>query len=156
MKVMKNYKNSDQFWKELKSGKFASMVKESSKGKKIINPEEVYNIIKPVCAKEDDVEQMFCIFLNVQNRIISIEKLFSGSINCTMVHPREILKKVIQNKAYAIILAHNHPGGSTAPSEEDIEITGKIAHAMEIINGKLHDHVIIGDGFTSLSEIGEV
>ncbi len=74
------YSNQDKFWDELKSGKFASMVKESAKGKTLKDSSEVYNILKPLFAKTDDVEQFFCIFLDTKNHVTAIEKLFSGSL----------------------------------------------------------------------------
>ena len=73
-----------EFWKDLKSGKFASMVKESAGGQKIANSEEVYNIMKPMFADQDDVESFYCIFLNGKNKILAIEKMFSGSISRTV------------------------------------------------------------------------
>ena len=150
------YLDQNKFWDELKSGKFASMVKESMKGKTLKSSTEVYNILKPLFAKEDDVEQFFCIFLDTKSRVIAIEKLFSGSLNCTMVHSREIIKKVLKHKALSIIVAHNHPSGDTEPSQEDYDVTDQIKLAMEAIEGKLCDHIIVGDGYRSLSDDGRV
>ena len=77
-----------QFWKDLKSGVFVSMVKESAKGETLSNPTEVYNALKPLFAEQDDVECLFGIFLNGKNRIMAIEKLFSGSITSSAIYPR--------------------------------------------------------------------
>ena len=63
-----------EFWNDLKSGKFASMVKESARGQQLANPKEVYNTLKPLFAAQDDVEAFYCIFLNAKNKMISIEK----------------------------------------------------------------------------------
>ena len=150
------YSNQDKFWDELKSGKFASMVKESAKGKILKGSTEVYHILKPLFAKEDDIEQFFCIFLDTKNRVIAVEKLFSGSIHCTMVHSREIIKKVLKHKALSIIIGHNHPSGDTEPSQEDYDVTKKIKLAMEAIEGNLCDHIIVGDGYRSLADDGRV
>jgi DNA repair protein RadC len=147
---MKNKKYNQDFWNDLKSGKFASMVKETAKGKKVAHPEEVYNILKPLFAKDDDVEQLYCIFLNTKNQILKIEKLFQGSINCSMVHCRELIKKVLEYKAVSIILWHNHPSGNTEPSKEDIIVTEKIESAMNAIDGNLLDHIVVGNGYTSI------
>ena len=68
-----------QFWEDLKSGSFVSMVKESSRGQRLSNSQEVYNVLKPVFAKEDDVEQVYIIFMDAQNKILAIERIFSGS-----------------------------------------------------------------------------
>ena len=150
------YSNQDKSWDALKSGTFASMVKESTKGKTLKSSTEVYNILKPLFAKEDDVEQFFCIFLDTKNYVIAIEKLFSGSLNCTMIHNREIIKKVLEHKALSIIIGHNHPSGDTEPSEEDYDVTDQIKLAMEAIEGKLCDHIIVGNGYRSLSDDGKI
>ena len=153
----KNYYSSqDKFWDELKSGKFASMVKESAKGKILKDSSEVYNILKPLFAKNDDIEQFFCIFLDTKNHVIAIEKLFSGSLNCTMIHSREIIKKVLRHKALSLIIGHNHPSGDTEPSQEDYDATDQIKLAMEAIEGNLCDHIIVGDGFFSMADDGKL
>ena len=147
---MKKNKYNQDFWKDLKSGKFASMVKETARGKTLEHPDEAYNILKPLVAKEDDIEQLYCIFLNTKNQILKIEKLFQGSINSSIVHCREIIKKVLKYKAVSIILGHNHPSGNTEPSKEDILITEKIKSAMTAIDGDLLDHIVIGNGYNSI------
>jgi len=158
---MEKYSNSSgktkeitSFWEDLKSGHFASMIKESSKGNVLSNGLEVFNIMKPIFARHDDVEKMFCIFMDSKNKIIKIEKLFSGTIATAAVYPREIVKRVIELKATAIILTHNHPSGSTTPSTEDFMITAQIHAALTSINVALHDHLIIGKDFYSLAENG--
>jgi DNA repair protein RadC len=147
---MKNKKYNQDFWNDLKSGKFASMVKETARGKTLSNPEDVYNILKPLFAKEDDIEQLYCIFLNTKNEILKIEKLFQGSINSSMIHCREIIKKVLDYKAFSIILGHNHPSGDTEPSNEDKIVTEKIRTAMMAIDGNLLDHIVVGNGYTHI------
>jgi DNA repair protein RadC len=151
---MKNKKYNQEFWNDLKSGKFASMVKETARGKTLSNPEDVYNILKPLFAKDDDIEQLYGIFLNAKNEILKIEKLFQGSIDCSIVHCREIIKKVLEYKAVSIILGHNHPSGNTEPSNEDLVITEKIKTAMMAIDGTLLDHIVVGNGYTSIVEKG--
>ncbi len=150
----KIYNSDDSFWDDLKNGKFASMVKEAAKGKSLNNAAEVFNVLKPMFQKTPDVEQFFCIFLNSKNKVLAIEKLFSGSIDRAMIFPRELIKKVLEHQALSIIVAHNHPSGSTEPSTVDIEITKKLRIAMEVIDGKLHDHIIVGDGYTSFADSG--
>ncbi len=147
---MKSKKQNQDFWKDLKSGKFASMVKETARGKTLAHPEEVYNTLKPLFAKDDDIEQLYCIFLNTKNQILKIEKLFQGSINCSMIHCRELIKKVLNYKAVSIILAHNHPSGDTEPSQEDKLVTEKIKAAMTAIDGNLLDHIVVGNGYTRI------
>jgi len=79
---METYLNESEksFWQDLKSGRFVSMIKESSKGNAVSNSQEVFNILKPFYASQDDVEKMYCIFMDAKNKIIKIKKLFSGTI----------------------------------------------------------------------------
>jgi DNA repair protein RadC len=142
------------FWEDLKSGKFASMVKESSKGQTVSNANEVYNILKPIFEEHDDVETIYGIFLDAKNHIITIEKLFSGSITAATVYPREIVKKVLGHKAAAIVLVHNHPSGDISPSFEDREITGRVGFVLHAMGVALHDHIIVGNGFHSMADAG--
>ena len=143
-----------QFWKDLKSGRFVSMVKESAKGQRLSNSQEVYNVLKPTLAEEDDVEKVYIIFLDAQNQIIAIEKIFSGSITASSIYPREIVKRLIQLQASAFVMAHNHPSGQTTPSSEDKSITIKVGIAAASIDVALHDHLIIGDGYHSMADTG--
>ena len=146
--------NSSTFWEDLKSGHFISMVKESSQGQTLSNSREVYNVMKPLFAENDDVETVYCIFLNAKNRILAIEKIFSGTISSSVIYPRELIKRVIALKSTAIVLTHNHPSGFVEPSAEDKAITVRMAIAMASIDVDLHDHIIIGDGFHSMADSG--
>ena len=145
-----------EFWNDLKSGKFAEMVRESTKGQKITNAEEVYNTMKPLYAEQDDVEAFYCIFLNAKNKVLAIEKMFSGSISCSSVYPREIVKRVIALKSTSVVLIHNHPSGDPEPSRTDISITTRIGIALDSIGVCVHDHIIIGDGYYSMTGSGEL
>ena len=143
-----------KFWNDLKSGHFASMIKETSKGQSISNSAEIYNILKPIFAEEDDVEKAFFIFLNGQNKILGIENLFSGSITSASIFPREIVKRLIQIKASAVVMVHNHPSGDIKPSPEDHTVTIKVGIAAASIDVRLHDHIIVGDGYHSMADAG--
>jgi len=147
-------KNSKMFWEDLKSGHFASMVKETSQGQMLSNSREVYNVMKPLFSENDDVETVYCIFLNARNRILAIEKMFSGTISASAIYPRELVKRILALKSSAIVLTHNHPSGFVDPSDEDKAITVRIAIALSCIDVTLHDHIIIGDGFHSMADSG--
>ena len=147
-------KNPTTFWKNLKSGHFVSMVKETSRGQKLSNSQEVYNVMKPIFAEKDDVEIFYGIFLNAKNRILAIEKMFSGTISASAIYPRELIKRIIALKATGIIIVHNHPSGCVDPSTEDKAVTIKIAMALSSIDVFLHDHIIIGDNFHSMADSG--
>ena len=146
--------NSTTFWKDLKSGHFVSMVKETSQGQILSNSQEVYNVMKPLFAENDDVETVYCIFLNTKNRILAIEKMFSGSISVSAIYPRELIKRVLALKSSAIVMTQNHPSGFVEPSPEDKAITIRMAIAVASIDVILHDHIIIGDGFYSMADKG--
>ena len=130
------------------------MVKETSHGQTLSNSQEVYNVMKPLFAENDDVETVYCIFLNAKNRILAIEKMFSGSISASAIYPRELIERIIALKSSAIVLTHNHPSGCTEPSAEDKAITVKMVMALSSIDATLHDHIIIGDSFHSMADSG--
>jgi len=142
------------FWRDLTSGKFAQMVRDEARGEQLNNSREVYNVMKPLFAENDDVETFFCLFLNGRNRIISIEKMFSGSISSAAIYPREIVKRVITLKACAVVIAHNHPSGSTDPSNDERLITRKILIALATIDVQLLDHIVVGDSYFSMADNG--
>lgn len=152
---LKNVKYSEiDFWEDLKSGKFANMVRESVKGQAISNSQELYNILRPLYADQNDVEACYAVFLNGANFIVAIEKIFSGSLMLCTIHPREILKKIFEYKSAAVIMSHNHPSGKIKPSKEDLMITKRIHIAMQSIEAKLLDHIIVGDGYFSMADEG--
>lgn len=86
------------------------------------------------------------LLLNTKNEIITVEDVSIGSINSTIVHPREVYINAIKKSASSIILIHNHPSGNPQPSKEDIKITERLVEAGEIIGIEVLDHIIIGDG----------
>jgi DNA repair protein RadC len=143
-----------KFWEQLKSGHFAQMVRETTKGKEISNAVVAYHILKPLFAENDDVETVYCIFLDMKNHILSIEKMFSGTINCATVFPREIVKRVVALRAGAVLMGHNHPSGDTTPSAEDRALTKRVIFSLMVIDVLLHDHLIVGNGYHSLSDEG--
>ena len=144
------------FWEALKSGAFVSMVKESSRGKSLLDSNSVFNVMKPVFAEEGDVERMYCIFIDEKNRVIAIEKIASGTISSAVIYPRELIKRILAHKAAAAILVHNHPSRDTAPSIEDKFLTMKLALALSSIDVTLHDHIIVGDGYYSMADSGDI
>ncbi|MFJ7840591.1 DNA repair protein RadC [Lysinibacillus sphaericus] len=100
-------------------------------------------------------EHFVALFLNVKNQIMHKQTIFIGSLNASIVHPREIFREAVKRSAASIICAHNHPSGIPTPSPEDIEVTKRIQEAGYIIGIELLDHIIIGDHqFISLKEKG--
>lgn len=105
--------------------------------------------------KHYDKEHFKAAFLNTKNQIIRTVTVSIGSLNASIVHPREILKPAISASAASIVLVHNHPTGDPTPSREDIEFTRRFARCGELIGIDLLDHVIIGaDRWESLKEGG--
>ena len=95
------------------------------------------------------------LLLSTKNSIISIEEISVGSLNSSIVHPREVFAPAVKRSASGLIAVHNHPSGDPSPSREDIETTTRLVKAGEVIGIKLLDHVIIGDGkYISLKEEG--
>ncbi len=99
-------------------------------------------------------EVFSCIFLDNKHRVIAYEELFRGTIDSASVHPREIVRKVLQHNAAALVLAHNHPSGVADPSQSDIAITSKLKQALNLIEVRVLDHFIIGDDVISFAERG--
>lgn len=102
-------------------------------------------------------ELFCCIYLDNRHRIISFEELFRGTIDGTSVYPREVVKQALSVNAAALILAHNHPSGVAEPSHADERITRRLKAALELVDIRLLDHLVIGDGIcTSLASRGMI
>lgn len=100
-------------------------------------------------------ESFYIAMLNTANIVISIKKISEGSLNSSVVHPREVFRIAVIESAASIIALHNHPSGNTEPSKEDISLTKQIALAGSMMSIQLLDHIIIaGETFTSLRERG--
>ncbi len=91
-------------------------------------------------------EVFCCLFLDNRHRVLSFDELFRGTIDGTSVYPREVVKEALSINAAAVILAHNHPSGVAEPSEADERITRRLRSALELVDIRLLDHLIIGDG----------
>jgi DNA repair protein RadC len=100
-------------------------------------------------------EVFACLFLDNRHRIIRYEEMFRGTIDGTSVHPREIVKRALELNAAALIFAHNHPSGVTEPSRADEQLTRRLADALALVEVRVLDHFIIGDGQArSFAELG--
>ena len=95
------------------------------------------------------------IYLDNRHRVLGYAELFRGTIDGTSVYPREVVKESLKYNAAAIILAHNHPSGVAEPSQADERITKRLKAALELVDIRVLDHLIIGDGkATSLASRG--
>ena len=100
-------------------------------------------------------EHFFTVHLDGKNRILCLDLVSVGSLNQSIVHPREVFKTSLITSAAALLLVHNHPTGDPTPSSEDIAITRRLKEAGEIIGIKVLDHVIVGtEGYLSFVERG--
>ncbi len=86
-----------------------------------------------------------CLFLDTRHQLIAFEILFYGTLDATTVHPREVLKRVLELNAAAVILAHNHPSGIAEPSAADRVLTQRLREALALIDVKVLDHIVAGD-----------
>jgi len=104
---------------------------------------------------EEDREVFMVLVLNTKNQVTAIHRCHVGSINASIVHPREVLKSAILNNGASIIVGHNHPSYNSTPSREDKEVTKRLAEAGKILGIELLDHIIVGgNSHISLKEKG--
>ena len=100
-------------------------------------------------------EEFFAIYLNTKNIIIACTKLFVGSLDLHIVHPRDIFREAVKNNAKSLIIIHNHPSGDVLPSNSDLTTTKELLKASDIIGIKLIDHIIVGkDNYFSFKDNG--
>lgn len=100
-------------------------------------------------------EVFACLFLDNRHRVVKYEELFTGTIDGASVHPREVVRRALEVNAAAVIFAHNHPSGVTEPSQADLRITQRLKDALDLVEVRVLDHFIVGDGEgTSMAERG--
>jgi len=95
------------------------------------------------------------LFLDSQHQLIAFEELFQGTLDSCSVHPRQVVERALHVNAAAVILAHNHPSGVAEPSAADRQITERLRQALDLIDVRVLDHFVIGEGRgTSFAERG--
>ncbi|RKP54241.1 JAB domain-containing protein [Cohnella endophytica] len=100
-------------------------------------------------------EHFVCLFMNSKNQVVGRQTLSIGSLNASIVHPREVFRAAIRRSSASILCAHNHPSGDPTPSPEDVQLTKRLGEAGKLIGIELLDHLVIGDNrFISLKEMG--
>ena len=118
----------------------------------ISSPKAVYNYLQASLRGSKD-EIFKAIFLNTANRPVKAETIHVGTVNKAVVYPRKVVEHALKNKATSVILAHNHPGGSLTPSEDDKNITQALIKALGTVDVNVLDHIIIGlEGYFSFKE----
>ncbi len=123
--------------------------------RKITSPKDILPLISHF--EDRKQEHFLCLSLNGANEVKFVRTVSIGLVNRTLVHPREIYSDPIKDRAAAIVIAHNHPSGNLEPSQEDIEITGRIKQAGEILGIQLLDHIIFSENaYYSFLEEGKI
>ena len=107
----------------------------------IRGPEDVFRLCRTL--KRRKKEHFAVILVNSRNAVIGFETVSIGSLNASIVHPREVFLPAIENRAGSLILVHNHPSGDPTPSEEDLAITKRLVEAGRMIGIEVLDHVIV-------------
>lgn len=119
-------------------------------------PKDIYEVLTKVCRIQCNTEEVFILItLNIKNIVTGYFEVHRGTINTSLVHPREVFKRALLNNASDIMVAHNHPSGDPNPSKEDIQITERLKEAGDLLGINLLDHIIVGeDKYISLKEKG--
>jgi DNA repair protein RadC len=116
------------------------------------SPEQIFETFKFL--QQETKEYFMALHLDGKNRIVCIDQVSVGSLNQSIVSPRETFKTALLSSAAAIILIHNHPTGDPSPSREDLDITRRLKEVGELIGVKVIDHIIIGETYISFSAQG--
>lgn len=134
-----------------------SLLHQSTKEIVLANtPNRVYKLMYPILGKKKK-ESFYCLMLNTKHELIKMCQVSVGSLDASLVHPRELFKDAIRVSAKSIILVHNHPSGDPDPSRADRELTRRLLKSSELLGIELLDHIIIGeDNYVSLREIGVI
>lgn len=106
------------------------------------SPSQVHEVFSDL--ENETKEHFIALHLDGKNRVICFDRISVGSLNQSIVHPREVFKGAMLSSAAALILIHNHPTGDTTPSREDLEITKRLVAAGELVGIRVLDHIIIG------------
>lgn len=115
------------------------------RGSVMENPEQTRRFLS-ARLRDYPYEVFACLFLDNCHRVIAFEELFRGTINGASVHPREVVKQALDHNAASIIFAHNHPSGAAEPSEADRRVTHRLVEALALVEVRVLDHLVIGDG----------
>lgn len=110
----------------------------------ISGPNDVYRLVKPMLAQKKQ-EHFMALYLDYKSQLITLQTVFVGSLNMSVVHPRDVFRLAVKHSAHAIILVHNHPSGDLRPSDQDVYITKTFMEVGELMQIKVIDHLIVTD-----------
>ena len=133
------------------------IIKISEDKKEILKPQDIYQILTDCLRSEDkvdrDKEHFWVFHLDCRNKIKLLELVSLGTLNSSLVHPREVFTRAVGERSAQIIIAHNHPSGEHTPSEDDIVLTKRLAKAGELLGIELIDHLVVtATGYTSFKQ----
>lgn len=120
----------------------------------VSTPEDVVGVVKPLLTGRDR-EVFLCLALSTKNNLLRVIEVSIGSLNSSIVHPRELFREAVMVSAASVVVCHQHPSNDSTPSAADIQLTRRLARAGEVLGIELLDHVVIGgDSHSSLREMG--
>jgi DNA repair protein RadC len=121
----------------------------------IMSPRTAVELLRAHGALREEVEVMYALLLDAQNRVRALVEVSRGTLNSSLVHPREVFRLAIVYGAAGVIVGHNHPSGQPNPSTDDKAVTAQLVDAGRLLDIPLYDHVIIADdGYFSFVEAG--
>ena len=124
------------------------------RGNPLLSPEHTAQFLQ-ARLRDYPYEVFAVLFLDNRHRVMAFEELFRGTIDGASVHPREVVRRALQLNAAAVILSHNHPSGVAEPSQSDQRITTRLREALALVDIRVLDHLVIGDGdCCSLAQLG--
>lgn len=131
------------------------MLRRAADSRQVIStPEQVAELMHPMVAGLDR-EHFWSIMLNTKNHVTRVSEISVGSLNASIVHPRELFKEAVKVSAASVIVVHNHPSGDTTPSGADIQLTRRLMKAGDVLGVEVLDHVILaGQEHASLRDLG--
>ena len=133
-----------------------TLAEDMRSGDALTSPDAVRDYLR-LLLRGKEYEVFCCVFLDAQHRVIAVEELFRGTLTQTSVYPREIVRRALHHNAAALVLAHNHPSGSTEPSPADHRLTRHLAEALALVDVRVLDHFIVaGPSALSFREAGHL
>jgi DNA repair protein RadC len=145
----------------LKSATWCVVREPGEASPRVLNDPEAAALLAIDLAKsaDDDREHMWAVLLNTQNRYLLHTEVSLGTQSASLVHPREVFGPALREGAASVIVVHNHPSGDPTPSREDIRLTRQLVECANLLDLRLHDHIVIGSGtwaWVSLAQRGVI
>jgi len=125
--------------------------------KEIKGPDDAFQLLRKRFKHGEAKEFFIAILLSARNTVIGVETVSIGSLNASIVHPREVYQPAVARSAASLILAHNHPSGNPEPSDDDLALTRRLVQVGELLGIPVLDHlIVVGSGFQSLKQSGHM